>query len=289
MAIYSERNLYPGVNAHLNSFLQQSGGGWESFHTRQINDFQSLLDEVLPPNYYAISEKSLQVTQMYIEEDKIFRVRPDVSIYRTDPSSGSNSTQQAALPSAVLPIIDLDEDSPNAVGIYRIDSGQLPGVLVTRIEILSPANKHPHPYHQLYLGRRIEVLRGGVALVEIDYLHESHAVLPLLPSYPIGDAEPYYVLVSKPVPSLEDGVMEYYSVGVVDPLPKIEIPLSGNDAVTVDFGALYNRSITQSRIFRIVVDYAQDPVNFDRYTPADQAKIHALLDEIRHTNPKTSE
>jgi len=37
------------------------------------------------------------------------------------------------------------------------------------------------------------------------------------------------------------------------------------------------------------VDYAQDPVNFDRYTPADQAKIHALLDEIRHTNPKTSE
>jgi hypothetical protein len=36
-----------------------------------------------------------------------------------------------------------------------------------------------------------------------------------------------------------------------------------------------------TRLFQMVVDYAEDPPNFDRYTPEDQAKIRALLDGIR--------
>lgn len=36
MAICTPLNLYPGVNAHLNSFLQSEGGGWESFHAQYL-------------------------------------------------------------------------------------------------------------------------------------------------------------------------------------------------------------------------------------------------------------
>jgi len=29
MPIRADRNMYPGINPHLNSALQQSGGGWQ--------------------------------------------------------------------------------------------------------------------------------------------------------------------------------------------------------------------------------------------------------------------
>lgn len=48
---------YLGVNAHLNSFLLQPDGGWEMFHAKHIVVIRQMLDGVLPPDYYAASEK----------------------------------------------------------------------------------------------------------------------------------------------------------------------------------------------------------------------------------------
>ncbi len=34
MSIQADTNLYPGINPHLNSRLQQHNGGWKGFHSK---------------------------------------------------------------------------------------------------------------------------------------------------------------------------------------------------------------------------------------------------------------
>jgi hypothetical protein len=286
MPIYSDKNLYPGVNAHLNSFLQQKGGGWESFHTKHINDLQAFLDTVLPPNYYAVSEKSLQISEIGFDLEALRATKPDVEIFQTRPSVHPASISAAATPTATMRLLLEDEDDYlSAVVIYEIDAGRIPGNPVTRIELLSPSNKPPRPDYRLYWALRLHTLRSGTALVEIDYLHESRPVLPSLPSYRDRDDEshPYMIIVNNPHPIPEQGYSDYYGFGVDNPLPLVNIPLSGQEVVGVDFGAVYSQTFSTVRLFRMVADYAQDPVNFDRYTEADRAKISGLLDNIRQT------
>jgi hypothetical protein len=54
-------NRYPGINPHLNSALQQRGGGWRSFHAAYLIHLFDWLDEILPENYCVTPEESLQI------------------------------------------------------------------------------------------------------------------------------------------------------------------------------------------------------------------------------------
>ncbi len=47
--MHARQNQYPGVNPHLNSALQQPGGGWKGFHSKHITHLAAYLDDVLPP------------------------------------------------------------------------------------------------------------------------------------------------------------------------------------------------------------------------------------------------
>ncbi len=287
MAHFSDHNLYPGINAHLNSFLQQPDGGWESFHTRHINDLQDHLDERLPPNYYAVAEKSLQIGEVGFDFGQTARTRPDVSIFKTRASTTESPAVIAFAPTTKLPLeLEDEDDYLNAVIIYEFEPGKLPGNPVARIELLSPSNKPPNRDARQYLSRRIVPLRSGITLVEIDYLHETRPVNGLVPSYPHGDkgAYPYMVLVSRPYPRPEEGYTDFYGFGVDDPLPVIGIPLAGTDTVTVDLGVVSNQTIASVRVFRMLVDYEQEPLNFDHYREADRELIRQRLAEIHAKN-----
>jgi hypothetical protein len=61
LAIQSSINQYTGINAHLNSYLQNAMGAWQSFHATHVVHLRDLLDEQLPPGYIADSEQSLQL------------------------------------------------------------------------------------------------------------------------------------------------------------------------------------------------------------------------------------
>ena len=80
------KNPYPGVNAHLNMFLQQPDGGWESLHASMIACVVRTLDEVLPDGYYSVSERSLQVARFDFDpsEDRPAqtRTRTDAGVFR---------------------------------------------------------------------------------------------------------------------------------------------------------------------------------------------------------------
>ena len=270
---------FPGVNAHLNSRLLQPDGGWEMFHAEHIIAIRQRLDAILPDNYYAASEKSLQVTTF--DDRPAGRTTPDVSVYRTAPGT-SPASGEAAAPTAVLPIDDAtldDQTDPHAVTIYRMESGQFPGTLVTRLELLSPANKPGGSHYPRYLQRRHETLHSRVNLIEIDYLHTTHPIVRSIPSYPRREdrATPYYVLVSQPSPSVAEGQMRLYAVGIDQPLPRLSIPLAGGDAVVFDLNHTYHQTIDNARVLRLLADTAQPLVNPQHFSDADRERIRALL------------
>jgi hypothetical protein len=292
MAIRSNRNLYPGINAHLNSFLQSEGGGWESFHAHHIVDIATILDKHLPPNYYAAAEKSLQISQVSFAETITRQNRPDVAIYQlSEQQTYQASSSVAAAPIATLPLIETledEEETITSVVIYEIEDGKIPGKAVTRIELLSPANKPGQGYYRQYMSKRTQALRSGLFMAEIDYLHESRPIIPTLPSYANGDedAYPYLILVSNPHPKPEDGHIDIYGTKVDELLPIINIPLADAETVPLDLGAAYNQTFENARMLQVIVDYALLPERFERYTAEDQTRIQERMKVIAAENVK---
>lgn len=291
MSLHFGENRYPGVNAHLTNFLLQPGGGWESFHSGWITSIQEALDEILPPNYYSLEEKSLQM----VHRDQGGGVkprRPDASIFQrpTERSAPASPLVVATDPTQVMPLenvaVAIDDDVMR-VGVYEFTNRQVPGKLVTAIEVLSPANKPPATFSGAYRERRNETLAAGVNLVEIDLIHTRRPVVELLPSYPDREegAQPTLVLVSRPHPSLQEGEFRIYAVGIADPLPKVAVPLLGDDEIVLHLQATYNQRIARTRLFQIVVDYADDPVHIAHYSDADQTQIRDLLAGLRQQPP----
>jgi hypothetical protein len=140
MPIQAARNLFAGVNPHLNSLLQTPGTPdlislWEGFHAAHIGYLADTLNQTLPSTYYAVSEQSQQST-----EDPYF----------------------------------------SSIVIREQQSGDV----VTRLELLSPANKPGYAAYHAYRQKRIETLLTGVPLVEIDYLHETSPIQDRVPVYP---------------------------------------------------------------------------------------------------------
>lgn len=294
MAIHSKTNLYPGINAHLNSYLQEEGADWESFHASHIEHLREALETSLPPNYYAVGERSLQVRGEGFDIEVVSRSTPDVTIYQQHPTTQGAVAPEAATPTRTLPLWELliaEDDYFTGIVIHHVEDNRLPGRPVTRIELLSASNKPPRSHYPQYTMKRFETLRSGIALVEIDYLHESPPIWRRLPSYPKGDAGafPYMVVTSDPHSAYEDGkgVTQWYGVEVDHPLPRVAIPLVNDEIVTLDLNAVYNHTVERSRLYTLVVDYALDPPNFDRYRPDDQAKIKTLLAKIRAEHSAT--
>ena len=190
MSIHLRENQYKGVNAHLNSYLQnEPGGWWEVFHSNHLAHIRDAIDAQLPPGYYALNEKSLQV-------------EPDETID--------------------------DEDFLRSVVVYQRDSSRTIKP-VTRIELLSPSNKLLSSNSHFYVTRRNETIVGGINLVEIDYLHQTSSPIRRLPSYPKReiDSYPYMILIINPHPTLNEGSTQIFGFRVDDPIPVVDIPLLG--------------------------------------------------------------
>ncbi len=282
----SATNQFPGINPHLNSFLQQSGGGWEAFHADHINEIARTLDKNLPDNYYAVAEKSLQLIA-YHDDFTSSRTAtiPDISVYRTGIGAVSEAAVLAPLLTlAVEETFDLEE-TPLAVVIYRMTGGKVPGTPITRLELLSPANKPPHTHYLHYLQKRQETLQGGLKLVEIDYLHTTRPLLKKMPSYLNGDksAFPYWIIVNDPTPNTKIGQSHIFGFGVDDAIPIIRVPLAHDDAVLLDLGQVYQQTFTALKLWQQLVDYDELPVEFDSYSAHDQGVIEQRLAAIRQS------
>lgn len=288
MPLQAEHNLYPGVNVHLNSYLQNEPGGWANFHSLHVTHLAEALDQDLPSGYFARSETSLQIDVIDPGSgyEQRTRTRPDVMIYKGGPpAAGSTALLEATAPTEVMPLPETlpEEQALTGLVIYQAGEGSPLGRPVTRVELLSPANKPGGTHYEQYMVKRLQTLKSGLRLVEIDYLHQSPPILPVLPDYTRQEAgaSAYSILVSDPRPTFEKGTVKRYAFGVITPLPIINIPLAGADVVTLSFGAVYNHTFESARFFRLVVDYAENPVNLSSYSADDQQHIQQHLAAIR--------
>ncbi len=285
MALYSRKNEYQGVNAHLQSHFQNVGD-WPSFHESYIIDLARELSAILPEGYLVDLEKSFQIKEYHPDTgEKIKRPAPDITIYSHSRSANPTlSKVTAATASVDIPVIKtLDDDDIylTALKIYTIEDDLLLGTPVVQVEILSPTNKPPGEGYIQYVNKRYAALKSGLVMVEVDYLHESASPLRNVPIYRHHpNSFPYMIAVSDPRPNLMEGRTLIYGFAVDSPIPVISIPLVGTDRVEVDFGKVYHRTFESLPVYSLRVDYEQLPQNFDSYTEADQTRIRQVMERV---------
>jgi hypothetical protein len=209
-------------------------GHWDGFHLTYTVYIGEELDKQLPQGYGSVNERSLQRRE----------------------------------------IEDEDYKPLSSVVIYDLKTFPRLSKAFVRIEVIHPENKPNATYNERYQAKRLEWLKSGIPLIEIDYLHETSPIIRQLPSYTKRDsgAFPYTIAISDPRPNFNEGRMLVYGVGIDEALPKILIPLDGKDSLMFDLGSPYRQAIS-GRIFRSVMDYSQLPLNFERYSPVDQERI----------------
>jgi hypothetical protein len=291
----TRKNLYPGVNPHLNSVLQSPEGGWVSFHADYIGRLADFLEQVLPDNYSPMVEKSLQVGILDLTDtpkEGRSRTRPDVVVLLKTEQERQPliAASHQRMPTLSLPIIEEfdDEDDFYGLVIYRMEGKNLPGMPVARFEVLSPANKPGGSHYDQYMSNRRRTLYSGLNLVEIDFLHERHPILPKIPRYLLRDSEahPYYILVTDPRPTIHEGMTDIFGFDVHEVVPILPIPLDGEDEIEVDFGKVYDLVIENRRALRSLIKYDEKPEHFETYSTEDQQYILQRMAEIADSENK---
>jgi Protein of unknown function (DUF4058) len=299
MAIYSPQNLYNGINAHLQSLLQDEDGDWESFHSAHIIHLAEALNQLLKGRYRVKPERGLQIREYHPTTGERIEIRhsrrkiPDITIYpKAPPPPTINPSLAVSTPTLTLPASESIEDDPEiyliAVVIHEILGSGKTGKPVTWIELLSPSNKASGGGYLSYREKRVPTLEAGIVLVEIDYLHETSSPIAGIPDYITREPGSYAcnIAVTDPRPTLKAGQMNVYGFGVDDPLPVVNIPLAGDDVVSLDFGAVYNRTYESLDIFSDDVDYEQEPVHFERYSESDQVRIRQRMQTIKEDSSR---
>ncbi len=279
-------NPYRGINAHLNSFLQTPGSEtrtakWHSFHASHIGHITDFMNDILPTNYIAHSEQSLQIRSESFEFGSVKNRRiPDISLYHSGSSVPSRPTGAITGRETNAFEIMLDETLPeddeftiSAVVIRELVEDEDLGKVVARLELLSPSNKLGDDGYEAYRKGRSEALYSLVPLIELDYLHES----PLPFRYPRTQA--YYITISDPRPSVDQGHVTIHPFDVDEPIPIVNIPLAGSDEFTFDFGKVYQHTFERGR-WGMYCDYSTPPARFGTYSPADQERIRAVMQRV---------
>ncbi len=275
-AVHSIKNQYFGINAHLHSFWQGTGK-WHRFHNMQITQLLvALKAQLIPMGYTAETEASLQIRRIADRERR-----------RSQPTSPFNATGAATL--TVEDFVEVEEDSNHpyyAIAIYErlVNAEAQP---VAWIELLSPTNKGRTLDAYTYRAKRTELLRNGLVFVEIDYLHESPPTFERLADYSAQaqTAHPYRIVVLDPRPDFHTGPVFLHEFDVDQAIPTVTIPLIGRDQLAFDFDAAYQKTFTDA-LYGYDLDYRQLPLNFQRYSQADQgriaAKMVAVLEAVQH-------
>jgi len=279
------KNPYKGINAHLNSLLQTPSDDdqpalWSSFHASHINHITDFLNDTLPNGYIALSEQSLQVRT---EVDNVIkRPRPDVTVFEQSQPKITGTQSPSVTPTWQAEITDtvVDEEFYMAVVIRELgEQGRL-GKVVTRIELLSPSNMPHQSGYSAYRMKRIENLRSGIPLIEIDYLHEFESPIVNFPQYPHDEnSTAYYIALNDPRPTWDEGTVKVFGSSVDEPLKSFPIPLTDEVELVFDIDAVYQHTFERHRYYTLV-DYGNIPQRFDTYSESDKLRVQAMMDKL---------
>jgi hypothetical protein len=223
---------------------------WPDVHNALASKLRAFLAPQLRPKYAARLE--IYVVEDTYPESEIGILYPDVEVLQIRPRS---SIPQSAVPQsnvATTPVtLTLPVIQPVAVRIPTVEIRDTTNnVLVSCIEILSPANKR-EPNIIDYRKKRQRLYSANVHLIEIDFLRRGTRPFnhPRLPDVA------YLVTLTL----AGSGVTDLWPVNLQDMLPTIPVPLRQPDPDAVlDLQAAMN-AIYDEAGYDLSSDYTQTP------------------------------
>ncbi len=251
---------FPGMDPFL-----EDPAGWQNFHNTFVAHLKEDLNNALPPGYVAVATERVVVEYPLAPSRGI---GPDVSILGSGRRNRHSAVAEHDAPVQVaLEPCELVEASLE----IRDRKGQR---LVTAIELMSPTNKFSAgDGREQYTRKQAEILSSSVHLVEIDLLRRGQWTVAIPEVVARRERQfDYIVSVSR---AGERGFFEFYPIRLQDHLPRIAIPLAGDDPDAVaDLQALLDRVYDRGR-HRDLVDYAGEVV--PPLSPEQAAWVRELL------------
>ncbi len=212
--------IFPGMDPYL-----ENPAIFPGIHSRMVVYLADQLATVLHPRYVAsVGDRVYVESSLGATGHPII---PDVWVRHAQARGASGGVV------AVADEVELDQ--PLLIDASRLEIKQhYVEILdresnmrvVTVIELVSPTNKYAGPGRESYLLKQREVLNSDTHLVEIDLLRRGPHVLAVCDHLASGRLK-YDYLVS--VHRAHTPQFEIYPRLLRDPLPRIRVPLAGND------------------------------------------------------------
>jgi len=268
---------FPGMDPYL-----ESPEIWPDFHDAFAAQIRNELNRTLPPPYYARLETRPEIG--IIGGEPLRRIVPDVTVQRPARPQVQASGESVAVVDG--PRTEAAEGikiwvpaEPIRHHFIEVRDSQRSHVLVTLIEIVSPANKRPGVDRRAYQEKQREVLDSDASLIEIDLLRGGEPIVGgMHVSEKLSELEPkpdYVVVISRAWQRGAKLAHELFPFTVRDPLPCIPVPLrEGEQEVPLDLQYVFTLAYDSGPYRRGAVDYAQPP---DPPLPPEQADWAAAL------------
>jgi hypothetical protein len=284
MTVRAVKNQYMGINAHLHSYWQASGG-WHEFHSLYLANLYTLLKPAALKMGYTVSlEPSIQIRRIDDVLGSVHEPESDLTIYDLDSLRALTAPVvpvAAAAGELVLSVeavlrSGLSAKTYDALKVYDVRAKR--GSPVCWIELLSPSNKPNGSDWRKYRAKRQEIIESDIVFLEIDYLHESPSTISVLPPYLFrGDVAPEYAPHAYRImivdPRIDHGVVRLRGFDVDEAIPFMQVQLNGDDQLTLNFDSPYHKTVAEGLFAFEFVDYEALPVNFNRYRQTDQTRI----------------
>ena len=243
------RSPFPGMDPYLEAH-------WGDIHSRLIIYASEQLQPSLPEDLRARVEERIFVDA---EHEGSRHVVPDVRVYeraKPTPVTSGNATTDINADIGDEPLILTLEDEPVTETFIEIREKGTGGLVITVIEIVSPANKRKGEGRRTYLEKQKDLRRGSVNSVEIDLLRGGKYVVgapegAMPPEY----RQPFRISVWR---AARPTNYEVYRTSLREPLPSIRIPLREEDQdIRLDLQPLVDRAYETGAYDDI--DYTEDP------------------------------
>lgn len=256
---------FPGMDPYIEARRE-----WLDFHADLAGEIRARLNVALQANYYATTVIHTTYDVIEIAKRDIHSVAPDVSVWRSNPSTFAATAVAVIDPPLAESQIPLEVEVRLAnVEVRETGTDRL----VTAIEILSPVNKRTGVQREKYLRKRQELFRADVHVMEIDLLRGGkRSPLEIAPP-----PAPYYVTLGR---AGNRPRVNIWPIQLSDRLPRLPIPLLPPDPdVVLDLGAVV-RDVYERGAYSRRIDYTH-PVPPPDLTPEQQAWVDELLFSYR--------
>ena len=239
---------FPGMDPYLEGPL------WPDVHHTLATEIRQLLAPRIRPKYMARIEITVLKDATPGDDVEIFI--PDVDVLWPRPQVNQPqpvSTEEEGGVAEIISPATLTIPLPSPVEV-RVPSIQIRdterNLLITSIEILSPANKRePHLTEYREKQRRLHL--GGVHLLEIDLIRRG--TRPLL--HPNLEGVAYFISLTR----AKSAVAEGWPLSLRDPLPTVPVPLREPDGdVPLPLQEALN-TIYDRAGYDLSIDYRQPP------------------------------